>query len=134
MRKIIAAARAMSVAGALALSLGACTSARASASTGPVVYAGMGCWSLPRVRPGTIDLGADYWLSDLGWHSWGSGHANGFGRDNWSNGAAGQFHHYHVTVTLSRVRRHDGRGYFSEVKMSARGRADETRFAECGWL
>lgn len=88
----------------------------ASATTATVVYAcGMsGFWTCPTVRPGEIAFGALYDVARLSWSSWrygsayGHGHYDGFGS-------------YNASVTLSGVAEHDGRRYFSWIKIAAGG-------------
>ena len=115
MKRIIASLGAFAL--AAGLSLGLATSAQAR--TVPVVYNSMSFnWSHPHVRPGfiNISMGAPYAIN-LHWTSWNSKSARATGRLEVNNCvpncAQGTTSYYKLVVTLSHVKHHNGRAYFS---------------------
>jgi hypothetical protein len=97
------------------LGLGTAISApAASARTAPVVYEAHG--TAGHVRPGTLYIsrspagGSGWWMTHLHWSRWGN-IAKGRGREYTSTSYA--------SLTLSRVRTHDGQRYYTRMAVSA---------------
>jgi hypothetical protein len=88
----------------------------ASAAPATAVYArGMsGSWACPSVRPGEIAFGAHYDVARISWSGWGSSSAHGRGH-YYGSGS------YNASVTLYDVKAHNGRRYFSWIKIAASG-------------
>ena len=106
--------------------VGVAVSAAAAAPTGiarTYVYAaGMsGLWQGPAVSPRNIAFGARYAVEGLSWSSWSSGSA--YGRGHYYG-----FGSYQAGVKLYGVRTHDGRRYFSWIKITRHGR--KTRYLQ----
>lgn len=98
------------------------STASASSSRTYVYACGMGArWGCPVIRPGEIAFGALYDVNRLSWSSWGStaahgrGHYHGFGS-------------YRAYVALYGVRTHNGRRYFSWIKIAEPGH--KTRYLQ----
>jgi hypothetical protein len=113
------AKRILATAGILAMVTGGLTAGLASsaqASTRPVLYTING-WSHPEVRPIApqdirIGQGGAPWVIPSGWDSWTSKEA----KSGPGNAAVViDSHTYQVRVTLSAVRHHDGRAYYSKM-------------------
>jgi hypothetical protein len=104
---------------ALAVGLSAGLAVQAQASTVPVIYNLTEGWAAPQVRPAWIYIGqggapmAHTWH----WNTWNSRDAKSTGTlvlDNCQpNCALGAASYYRVYVTLSGVKHHDGRAYYS---------------------
>ena len=130
-RKLTAAATGLALAAGTGLGLGAVP---ASASTRATVVYAAGPWDSPQVRPHTIYLGADYWLDQMGWHTWSHGSAHGYGRSNAAAGAGYPLHRYRVTATLSDVHYHGRQPYFEKLVLTAPHHATVVRWAQNGWF
>jgi hypothetical protein len=130
-----AAAGVATLALAAGLGLGAIPASASTRAT--VVYAAgpfAGAWRGPQVRPHTIYLGADYWLDQMGWHTWSHGSAHGYGRSNAAAGAGYPLQRYRVTATLSDVRYHGSQPYFEKLVLTAPHHATVVRWAGNGEL
>lgn len=109
---------------------GAATSARAR----PVLYSGMaGHWANPAVRPRLFVLGAYYYMEKMTWPRWTSTSALGHGKQIACAGAAGPCSNYRVTITLSHVKRHHGRSYYSLMKVAGHGHKTYWLVMRDGW-
>jgi hypothetical protein len=105
------------IAGTAVLATGgtAFASASASASSKPVVYECSN--STGHIRPGTLYItrspagGSGWWMTGLHWSRWNGSTAKARGREYDST--------YHATVTLSRVRGHDGTRYYTRMAVAA---------------
>lgn len=73
-----------------------------------------GHWRGPAVRPAEIGFGAHYDVANIHWWTWsrttayGRGHYYGFGS-------------YRARIKLYRVRLHNGRHFFSRIRIRASG-------------
>jgi hypothetical protein len=123
MRKIFAAAGAAVV---LMSGLGATTAASAavpaaSARGAPVLYGSFGNWQGPRIEPRNQGMGANFALINMRWTRWNGSFAKAGGTDQWSNGNAGRQHYWPSTITLYRVRTHNGHPYYSRMTIASHG-------------
>ena len=104
---------------------GAAAAAPAGSGRTYVYAAGMGgLWQGPAVSPRNIAFGAHYAVEGLSWSGWSSGSA--YGRGHYYG-----FGSYQAGVKLYGVRTHDGRRYFSWIKISHHGR--KTRYLQYAW-
>ena len=88
----------------------------------PVLYSGMGGrWANPAVQPRTFVLGAYYYMAKMAWSRWTDHSAAGRGKQVACAGASGPCDNYRVTITLTRVRRHQSRSYYSLMQVAGRG-------------
>jgi|HubBroStandDraft_5_1064220.scaffolds.fasta_scaffold419352_2 hypothetical protein len=100
---------------------GAVAATSAPAVPLPVLYSGMGgTWAHAAVRPRLFVLGADYYMEYMKWSRWTGKRALGYGKQIACAGAAGPCDNYRVTITLTHVRRHAGRGYYSTMRIAGR--------------
>jgi hypothetical protein len=77
-----------------------------------------GSWYGPSVRPRTLDLGADWTINNLRWTNWGQQSAAGHGHYGECAGARGPCGYFQATVTVWRVRVHDGARYFATMRIT----------------
>lgn len=118
-------AASIGAAGMLAAGLGAttaeATAAPGSASTVPVIYGTFGNWQSPRVEPRNQGLGAEFALINMRWTRWNGTFARAGGTNRWANGAAGPVHNWPSTISLYRVRTHNGHRYYSRMTIASHG-------------
>ena len=66
-------------------------------------------------------MGAEFVLVNMRWTRWNGTFAKAGGTDRWANGAAGPVHNWPSTITLYRVRIHNGHRYYSRMKIASHG-------------
>jgi hypothetical protein len=106
------------VLGTAAGGLGAGLNVPASAGSGRTYLyaAGMGgLWRGPAIRPRDVAFGAHYAVERLSWSRWSAGSASGRGHYY-------GFGSYEANVRAYDVKVHDGRRYFSWLKITDHGR------------
>jgi hypothetical protein len=108
--------------GAMALGLGLGTTAVsapvASASSVPVVYATFGHFKSPTIRFRVMGLGALWGVNHASWKHWSSVSAYGRAREYVAASESGPEYKWKVHVTFSNVKRHNGRAYYSRMKIT----------------
>jgi hypothetical protein len=89
--------------------------ASAASSRTYVYAAGMGgLWRGPVIRPRNVAFGAHYAVERLSWSRWSAGSA--YGRGHYFG-----FGSYEANVRVYDVKVHNGRRYFSWIKIAERG-------------
>ena len=123
MKKIVAG-----VAAAAAIVSSFALTSTASAATTPVVYAqSFANWSHPAVEPAEINVVLmSEPIVSIKWHAWTSTYAKGAGWQPFNNCkpscAQGHVTWYRAYLTLSRVKHHGSRVYFSRMADVRTGR------------
>lgn len=94
----------------------------AQASTVPVIYGYAYGWTTPQVRPAFIAIGegGSPWAHTWHWNAWNTTHAKSTGT-LWVNNcrpycAIGKISYHKLYVTLSGIKYHNGRAYYSVMK------------------
>jgi hypothetical protein len=90
----------------------------ASASSVPVVYATFGHFRSPTVRFRAMGLGAGWGINHVSWKHWNSSSAYGSAREYAAASESSPVYKWKVRVTFSAVKRHNGRAYYSKMKIT----------------
>jgi hypothetical protein len=115
------------IAAAVALGAGLSTTAANAAPVSahhppaPVLYGTFGNWQSPRIEPRSQAMGALFVLMNMRWTRWNGTSARAGGTDQWANSEAGPLHRWPSTITLYRVRTHNGHPYYSRMTISSHG-------------
>ena len=92
----------------------------------PGIYLGAmaGPWYGPSVRPSSLLLGADWNILKLRWADWSPTRAYGHGLYDACTGPAGTppCDKFSAAITVTHVRKHDGRQYFAIMKIAGKNR------------
>jgi hypothetical protein len=100
-------------------SMGAASASPVPASPAPVVYQAFGTFAHPTmIRPGSMVLGTRWGFQRASWQHWNGASAYGNATEWAAAGAAGPEYRWPVRVTFSDVRHHDGRAYYSKLKLA----------------
>jgi hypothetical protein len=106
----------------------------------PTIY--QYAWGDAHARPRMLGFGAsgDVLVKFAQWNTWGAASATSTHAAVWVNQcspdcAQGHYAKYPATATLSRVRRHDGREYFTRLRLTltGTGKTEWAHFADL-WL
>jgi hypothetical protein len=115
----LAGTAAMALAGILSTT--AAVSPPDAARGAPVLYQTFGKWAGPRIEPRNQGLGAEFVLINMRWTRWNGSFARAGGTNQWANGAVGPVHNWPSTITLYRVRAHNGHPYYSRMTIASHG-------------
>jgi hypothetical protein len=122
-RIFTAGVAALALGGMAATAAATAASAAPAASTAaakrlPVLYAAMGsAWYNNGVRPSYIALGALWTVRKMSWRRWNGSSAYGGGKEVAGVSEAGPVYRWWVRITLTDVKYHNGRPYYSKMKM-----------------
>ena len=94
----------------------AASAAPTAAKRLPVLYAAMGsAWYNNGVRPSYIALGALWTVRKMSWRRWNGSY--GGGKEVAGVSESGPVYRWWVRITLTDVKYHNGRPYYSKMKM-----------------